>query len=812
MEKEKDVEIIEISDEVKKAYIDYAMSVIVSRALPSVEDGLKPVQRRILYTMYQMGLFADKPTKKTARIVGECLGKYHPHGDMAVYEALVRMAQDFSLRYPLVWGQGNMGSIDGDPPAAMRYTEAKLSKIAEEMLEDIEKDTVDFIPNFDNTEKEPLTLPSKFPNLLVNGSYGIAVGMATNILPHNFSEVVDGVIAYITNPEISIEELNKKIKGPDFPTGNTVYADEIIEVYKKGKGKITIRGSISVEEKKGKKLIVIKEIPYQVNKANLVQEIAKLIEEKKIEAYGVRDESTKKGIRIVIPIRKEANEKIIINRLFHLTSLETQMNVINVALVNGVPKLLNLKDLIKYWVDYRVGVVKRRTNFLLKEAKEREEIANGLIVALNNIEAIISLIRKSESVNQAAIQIMERFGLTKKQAQAIMDMKLSKLTKLEKEKLEKEIEELRKKIKEYEEILASKEKILEIIKKELLELKKKYGDERRTRIEERKKEIKEIELVKKEDVVITLTYRGYINVIGLNEFKEQKRGGKGIIGSMVGEDDYINKIIICSTHDNLLFVTNRGNVFLLKAYEIQKTSRYSRGKHVSNLIKIQAEEKLKEIIPIKTGDEKKFLIFVTRKGTVKKTRLEEFKNVKRSGIRAIKIPFDDEVVDAFLIEKDEEIIIATKGGMAIRFNTKEIREMRRAAYGVRGIKLKQDEVVAASIVKKNEYLLTITSKGYGKKTNVEEYRLIKKGGVGVKNILINEKTGFVVGVKCVGEKDEVVLITKKGMIIRFNAKEIRNMRRASRGVRVIKLKKDDEVIDMDVIKAIEEKSSLASWM
>ena len=435
MDKEgKEIEIVEISDEVKKAYIDYAMSVIVSRALPSVEDGLKPVQRRILYTMYQMGLFSDKPTKKTARIVGECLGKYHPHGDVAVYDALVRMAQDFSLRYPLVYGQGNFGSIDGDPPAAMRYTEAKLSKIAEEMLEDIDKDTVDFVPNFDNTEKEPLTLPSKFPNLLVNGSYGIAVGMATNMLPHNLAEVVDGIIAYINNPDISIEELNKKIIGPDFPTGNTVYADEIIEVYKKGKGKITVRGDVSVEEKKGKKFIVIKEIPYQVNKAALVQEIAKLIEEKKIEAYGIRDESSKKGIRIVIPIRKEANEKIIINRLFHLTSLETQMNVINVALVNGIPKLLNLKELIKHWVDYRINVIKRRTQFLLNEAKEKEEIALGLIVALKNIDSIINLIRKCENVEEAIGKIMESFNLSKKQAQAIIEMKLSKLTRLEKEK------------------------------------------------------------------------------------------------------------------------------------------------------------------------------------------------------------------------------------------------------------------------------------------------------------------------------------------------------------------------------------------
>jgi len=798
--KEKEIEIAEISDEVKKAYIDYAMSVIIARALPSVEDGLKPVQRRILYTMYQMGLFSNKPTKKTARIVGECLGKYHPHGDIAVYDALVRMAQDFSLRYPLIYGQGNFGSIDGDPPAAMRYTEAKLSKIAEEMLEDLDKDTVVFVPNFDNTEKEPLTLPSKFPNLLVNGSYGIAVGMATNMLPHNLAEVIDGVIAYIDNPEISIEELNRKIKGPDFPTGNTVYADEIIEMYKKGKGKITIRGKVSVEEKKGKKYIVIKEIPYQVNKASLIQEIARLIEQKKIEAYGIRDESTKKGIRIVIPIRKEANEKVIINRLFHLTSLETQMNVINVALVGGVPKLLNLKEIIEHWLNYRIEVVKNRTKFLLNEAKEREEIVNGLIIALKNIENVIQLIKKSENVNEAITKIIKEFGLSKKQAQAIVDMKLSRLTKLEKEKLEKEIEKLRQDIENYQTILQSKKNILEVIKKELLELKKKYMDERKTRIEERKKEIKEIELIKKENVVITSTYRGYINLTSLKEFKEQKRGGKGMIGTMVGEDDYVNKIIICSTHDILLFITNRGRAFLLKAYEIQRSSRYGRGRHLSNLIKIQPEERLKEIIPIKPGEENKLLIFVTKKGMVKKIKLEKFKKIKKSGVRAIKIPFEDEVVDALVIDKEENILIASQKGMAIKFNTKEIREMGKAAYGVRGIKLKNDEVVGAVIAREGENLLTITSNGFGKKTRIEEYRLTKKGGVGVKNILINEKTGVVIGVKGVENSDEIILITKKGMIIRFNAKDIRSMRRASRGVKVIKLKKDDEVIDVDVIK------------
>ncbi|MEM4647695.1 MAG: DNA gyrase subunit A [Candidatus Pacearchaeota archaeon] len=792
-------EIGEISEEVKKAYIDYAMSVIVSRALPSVEDGLKPVQRRILFTMLDMGLTPEKATKKTARIVGECLGKYHPHGDMAVYDALVRMAQDFSYRYPLIYGQGNFGSIDGDPPAAMRYTEAKLSPIAMEILEDIEKNTVDFVPNFDNTLKEPTVLPSKIPNLLINGSYGIAVGMATNILPHNLNEVVDGIISYIDNPNISIEELMKYIKGPDFPTGGIVYLKDLKQVYEKGKGKITVRGIIDTEEVKGKKLIVIKEIPYQINKSSLIQEIAKLIEDKIItDVINLKDESSKEGIRIVLSVKKEANEKLIINKLYKLTSLETSLNVINVALVNNVPKLLNLKELIKYWVDHRINVVRRRTNFLLNEAKNRKHILEGFSIALKNIEKIIEIIKKSENVNDAINKIMENFNLSKIQANAILDMKLSKLTKLEQEKINKEIKLLEEKIKNYEEILKNEKNILEVIKKELIEIKNKFGDKRRTKIEKSKEEIGELELIKKQDIVISLTYKGYINAVSLDEFNEQKKGGKGIIGSIVGEDDYINKILICSTHDSIIFITNRGNAYSLKAYNLALSSRYKKGKHISNIIQIKPEEKIKTIFLWKDEIEKNFLLIVTKKGVIKKIKCEELKNIKKSGIRIIKIPLDDEVIECKLIDKDRDIIIATQKGIIIRFNTSDVRVMKRNAYGIRAIKLVNDFVVDMCTTEK-PYLLTVTDKGYGKKTEIEKYRKIKRGGKGIKNISLTNRNGFVIGVKDVSDDDSIILITKQGMIIRFKAKDIRAMGRVTQGVRLIKLKKDDAVIDVDVI-------------
>lgn len=819
IEEVEEAEAVEISDEVKKAYIDYAMSVIVARALPSVEDGLKPVQRRILYTMHEMGLSPEKPTKKCARIVGECLGKFHPHGDVAVYEALVRMAQDFNLRYPLIIGQGNFGSIDGDAPAAMRYTEAKLSKIAAEILEDIEKETVQLVPNFDNTLKEPVVLPAKIPNLLINGSQGIAVGMATNIPPHNLAEVIDGIIAYIKNPAIEIKELLNYIKGPDFPTGGVIYSEGLREMYESGNGKVIMRGIVDVEEKGGKKALIIKAIPYQVNKASLIQEIAKLIESKKLtDILDLRDESTKAGIRIVLQLRKDANEKILINRLYNYTSLETNFNGNFIALVAGVPKLLNLKELIMHFVEHRKNIVRKRTEYELKIAEERKHILDGFIIALSVIEKVIEIIKKSDSVANAEKALREKFNLSQKQAQALLELKLSRLTKLEQEKIKAEKATLEKKISELKEILSSEKNILKVIEKELIEIKNKFGDERKTKIiEGTKKEIAELELIKKENIVLTISYKGYLNAISIDEFREQKRGGKGMIGTMLTENDYINKIIICSTHDPILFITNRGNAFLLHAYEIQKSSRYGKGKHISNLLSIKPEEKLRAVIvmreaeqgkgkpsepgkPGQPGQPGKFLLLVTKKGIIKKTNLEEFRNIKKSGIRAIKLPFDDEIVSAFVLDQDGEIIIATARGMAVRFNTSEVREMGRAAYGVTAVKLKQDEVVGMAVVEPKAELLTITSKGFGKKTPIEQYRLTRRAASGVRNISLSANVGNVVAIKTLLGNESIMLITKKGIVIRFNAKDIRSMGRATRGVKIIKLKPDDEVIDVDVIR------------
>ena len=802
------VKIVEICDEAKKAYIDYAMSVIVARALPNVEDGLKPVQRRILYTLHLLGMHHDKPTKKTARVVGEVLGKFHPHGDVSVYDALVRMAQDFSMRYVLVDGQGNFGSIDGDSPASMRYTECRLSSIAEEMLEDIDKETVKMLPNFDNTLLEPEVLPAKIPNLLLNGSQGIAVGMTTNIPPHNLNEVVDGIIAYIENPDINIEQLMEYIKGPDFPTGGIIFSTGLKEMYQNGVGKITIRGVVDVEEKGNKKAIVIKEIPYQVNKSALVQEIAKLIENKKItDVTDLRDESSKKGIRVVLQLRKDANEKLIINRLYTLTSLETNFNAMFVALVDGVPKLLSLKDLIKSFVEHRINVVKKRTEFDLNQAIAKKHLLDGLIIALKNIDEVVDLIKKAESTTIAEKNLVEKYGLSQKQAQAILDMKLSRLTKMEVEKINAEKEKEEERIKELSEILKSEKNILEVIKKELLYLKKKYGDERRTKIKGEKKEVKELDLIKKENVVVTFSYKGYVNAISLDEFKEQRRGGKGIIGTMLADNDYINRVLICSTHDDILLVTNRGNAYMLKAYEIQKSSRYGKGKHVSNLLSIKQDEKIKAVFVMKYEEKEKkekeseikYIMIITKKGIIKKIGLEDLKNIKKSGIRIIRLPFEDEVVGVLLLEKDKDILIATKNGMTVRFDSSEIRQMGRSAYGVVAIKLKQDEVVSISSLDYKD-VLTITNKGFGKRTSIEEYRKTKRGVVGIRNILLTSKNGFVVCSKCVEESDGVILITKKGMIIRFKASDIRPMGRSTRGVRLIKLKQDDEVIDVDIIK------------
>lgn len=802
--KEEKVQITRIEEEMKKAYIDYAMSVIVSRALPSAEDGLKPVQRRILYAMNLLGMQHNKPTKKTARIVGEVIGKYHPHGDIAVYDALVRMAQPFSLRYPLIEGQGNFGSIDGDPPAAMRYTEARLSAIAEEMLQDIEKKTVKMLPNFDNTLTEPEILPAKLPNLLINGSQGIAVGMMTSIPPHNLNEVADAIIAYIKNPKISVEELMNYIKGPDFPTGASIFSHGIEEVYKTGKGAIIMKGKATIEQKKDREYIVITEIPYQINKAELIKQIAELVKTKKIEDVAdIRDESAKDQIRIVLVLRRGANSKLILNKLFKLTPLQSKFNAIMLALVQGKPQILNLKQLIECYVKHRQYVIKKRTQFDLQLAQEHEHILEGLLVALKNLEDVISLIKKSKGITEALTGLTTKFKLSQKQAQAILDMKLQRLTQLEQDKLKKDFEETKKKIKELEAILANEQAILDIIKHELQELKRKYGDSRRTQILERApKEVSELELVKREQVAVLLTAKGYIKRMPLKLYQEQRRGGKGITGTELTTGDFVEKVFVCSTHDFILFLTERGKLYLLKAYNIPEATRYSKGKALINLLQIT--DKIKAVIPLVQlkGD----LFIVTKKGIGKKVGLEEFIRIKQSGVIAAKLPIDDAIVEAQLVKEDDEIFLATKKGIAIRFNSNEVRKMGKSAYGVTVIKLeKGDEVVGLEILNKEnikESILTVTEKGFGKRSAIEEYRKTARACKGIININCSERNGNVVAVQLVTSKDSIIVTTAKGMVIRVPCKDIRVMGRNTQGVRIIKLRQDDKVTD--VVKVMEE--------
>jgi len=794
--KDEKVEQVEISNEMKKAYIDYAMSVIVSRALPSAEDGLKPVQRRILYAMSLLGMQHDKPTKKTARVVGEVIGKYHPHGDVAVYDALVRMAQDFSLRYPLIEGQGNFGSIDGDPPAAMRYTECRLNPIAEEMLEDIEKKTVKMLPNFDNTLLEPEVLPAKVPNLLINGSQGIAVGMTTNIPPHNLNEVVDAIIAYIKNQNISVKELMNYIQGPDFPTGAYIFAHGLEEVYSKGKGSIIIKGKAIIEEK-GKQKIVITEIPYQVNKAELIRQIVDLVRTKKLEDIAdIKDESAKGKIRIVLNLRRGANPKLILNKLFKLTSLQTKFNVIMLALVQGKPQILNLKQLIECYVKHRYNVVKKRTEFDLHVAKEHEHILQGLLIATKNLDKVISLIKNSKSTGEATNNLMSHLNLSNKQAQAILEMKLSRLTQLEQEKLKEDFEETQKRIKELQTVLASDQAIFEIIKKELQELKRKYGDARRTQIiKQAPKEISELELIKKEQVVVMLSAKGYIKRMPLKLYQEQRRGGKGIAATELPTDDFVQQIFVCSTHDLILFLTERGRLYLLKAYNIPEATRYSKGKALINLLQIT--EKVKAVIPL--TELKGSLFIITKKGIGKKISLEEFVRIKQSGVIAMKLPLDDSVVDAKLVNEENEIFLATKKGIAIRFDSKEIRVMGKTAYGVTAIKLeKNDEIVGLEILNKNSKgsILTITEKGFGKRSDIEDYRKTARACKGIININCSERNGNVVGIQFVNSEDSIIVTTAKGMIIRVPCKDIRVMGRNTQGVKIIKLKPDDCVVDI----------------
>ena len=786
-----------IEEEMKKSYIDYAMSVIVGRALPDVRDGLKPVHRRILFAMQELGLLHNKPFRKCARIVGDTLGKYHPHGDMAVYDSLVRMAQEFSMRYPLVMGQGNFGSVDGDSPAAQRYTEAKLSKIAEEMLADIDKNTVDFSPNFDGSLKEPTVLPSKIPNLLVNGSSGIAVGMATNIPPHNMSEIIDATAALIDSPEIPVYDLMKHVKGPDFPTGATIIGKEGIGLaYTTGRGKVTLRAKSEIIEEKGRQKIIITEIPYQTNKSVMIEEMATLVKEGKITGISdIRDESDKDGIRVVIEIKKDSNPQVVLNQLHAHTKMEHTFGIIMLSLVNNEPKVLNLKETIQQFIIHRQKVVRRRTEFELNKAAERAHILEGLIIALKDIDNVVKKIKASRDVQAATIILIKDYSLTDIQAKAILDMKLQRLASLEQEKIKKEHEDLLKLIKELKEILASEQKILEIIKTELQEMKEKYGGRRKTEIVEGEaEEMSAEDLIKPEDVVVTVTHAGYIKRMPLDVYKSQGRGGKGVVAADTKEEDFVEDIFVANTHSYILFFTSKGRVHWLKVHELPVASRQARGKAIVNLLQLKEDEKVSAFVPVKEFDNKHFLIMATKNGTVKKTNLELYSNPRKGGIIGITIDEGDQLIEVVLTSGSNQIMLATKKGMAAKFMEEDVRPCGRSAMGVRGIKLREgDEVVGMVIAEDEKALLTVTENGYGKRTAISEYRLIGRGGVGVINIQCSERNGNVVAIKTVTEDDEIMLVSQKGIMIRVPVKEISVISRNTQGVRLMKLEEGDRL-------------------
>ena len=789
---------VNLEDKMKDAYLDYSMSVIVSRALPDVRDGLKPVHRRILYGMEGLGLDPNKPTRKSARVVGEVMGKYHPHGDSALYNALVRLAQDFSTRYPLAQGQGNFGSIDGDDPAAMRYTEVRMSKIAKEMLRDINKNTVDFMPNFDEEELEPTILPSRFPNLLVNGSSGIAVGMATNMAPHNLNEAIDASIAYMKNPEISIGELNQIIKGPDFPTGAKILGKNgIKEAYETGRGKVKLRGIAEIEPfKKNRERIIVSEIPYQVNKARLIEKIADLVKDKRIDGISdIRDESDRKGMRIVIEIKRDSNANIVLNNLYKYTQLETTFGIINLALVDGIPKVLTLKELIKYYIDHQKEVVTRRTQFDLDRAKARKHIVEGLIIAIDNIDEIIKIIRSSYDDNQIKGIFLERFGLTDLQSQAILDMRLKRLSGLEIEKLNAENKELEETISYLMGILDSEEKLIELIEEELNEIKEKYGDERRTKLVADEGEIDLEELIEEEDILITLTNDGYIKRLPVDTYKVQNRGGKGISAANTKEDDFIKRIMTTNTHEDLLFFTSFGRVYSLKGYQIPEGSRTSRGQAIINILSLNSGEKITEIMPLSDLEDDDQIVLQTKYGKIKKTDANNFTSIQRNGIIAIGLEEGDKLISARHIAKEEELIISTKNGMTIQFNTEDVRSMGRQARGVRAIRLnKDDEVVAMNIKGDETYLLVVTENGFGKKTSFNNFNNQNRGGKGIRCHKVTEKTGCVVDTLPVDLDDDVLMVSLNGDMIRITAKDISTTGRNTMGVTLKNLKDESDKI------------------
>ena len=799
---------VNIEEEVKDSYLNYAMSVIVGRALPDVRDGLKPVHRRILFAMQELGLEHSKPYKKCARIVGEVLGKYHPHGDVAVYDTLVRMAQDFSLRYPLVDGQGNFGSVDGDAAAAMRYTEARLASISDDVLGDIDKDTVNFGPNFDASLKEPLLLPACLPNLLVNGSSGIAVGMATNIPPHNLNEVADAIIYILDNPGAEIKDLMRYMKGPDFPTGGVICGKGgIKEAFTTGRGKVTVRARATVEhQKNGKDMIVITEIPYQVQKASLIEAIASLVDDKKIEGISdIRDESDKEGMRIVVELKRDVEPQIILNQLFKHTQLETTFGIITLALVENRPRVLNLRQVLEYYIEHRKVIIRRRTQFELDKALKRAHILEGLKIALKFIDRIIKTIRTSKNTETAKERLMKEFDLSEVQSQAILEMQLQRLTALERDKLDAEYAELLKTIEVCKAILASEKKIEAIIKEELEELKKKYGDERRTDIVGEVEELEVEDLIAEEDVVVTISHGGYIKRLPVSAYRKQKRGGRGTTGAEVKEEDFVEHLFVASTKDYLLIFTGKGQVHWLKVYEIPQASKISKGKAIINLIQIEQGSKISSTIPVKEFAPDKYLVMVTKKGVIKKTKLDAYGNPRKGGIISITLDKDDELIGVDLTDGHQELLIGTRQGKAVRFSETKVRDMGRSAKGVRGITLgKKDEVIDMVIAKKDAAILTVTELGFAKRTTVDEYRLTSRGGKGVINIKVTDKNGQAVSLKTVNDNDELMVITQNGIFLRCAVKDIRETGRSSQGVRLIKLQEKDRVSCVAPVIAEEE--------
>ena len=801
-ERDKKVE-VNIVNEMRNSFIDYSMSVIVARALPDVRDGLKPVHRRILYTLYEEGMTPDKKYQKSANAVGAVMGHYHPHGDSAIYESMVRMAQDFTYRHTLVDGHGNFGSIDGDGAAASRYTEARLAKISMELLRDLNKDTVDFSENYDGQRKEPVVLPSRFPNILVNGNMGIAVGMATNIPPHNLGEVIDGCVAYIDNPEITVTELMQYIKGPDFPTAGVILGNSGIKrAYESGRGAITIRGMATVEEAHNKHRIVITELPYQVNKKALIQRIGELVRDKVIDGISnLSDESALEGIKIVIDVKKEANANVVLNNLYKHTQLQTSYGINFLMLVDGSPRTLGLREIIEKYIDHQKHVIYRRCQFDLKRYKDRLHILDGLKIALDNIDRVIKIIRESADDEEAKAGLMSNFALSEVQSQAILDMRLKRLTGLEKSKIEEEIAELEKLVKELEEILASEEKILEVIKTEMLEIKDKYADERRTHIDMTAIDyIEDESLIPVENVVITLTNKGYIKRLPADTYKTQNRGGMGVKGMATNEEDFVEHLINATSHDYILMFTNRGKVYRIKGYEIPEYSRQSKGLPIINLLSLDKDEKVTSLLKISNDDEYKCLVFATKSGLIKRTDISEFASIRTNGKKFITLKDDDELVSVKKTTGNDEILMASSNGRMVRFNESAVRIMGRGASGVRGINLDGGILVGMEIVEPNEYVLVITEKGYGKKTPVDEYRITNRGGKGVKTVNITEKNGSIVSFKTVDDSKDLMIITDSGIIIRLAVDKISTMSRVTQGVKLINLKEDSIVSSTSIVE------------